>query len=319
MPILDLSNTIRDKMNGYSKEDLTNLAYSLDMSGISRLKDAELSAAITEKILDPNTMFYRMSIFDDKAIRLFEKAIGNLYEYSEDEYDTACVFDEMDYAFMDEGFLFVPQDVAKAWKAAKTKEFDGYRQRASWVWKCLYWVEEMYVYAPIEIFAAVCNAKKGFHISNDELISIFDHFPLDQLWMDRIDNVFLSSIYIDSESALSDLVTTQAGKDFYIPTADEVEELFDTLALLSRKPYQDMLKFMTCKLHMPNSEAMDILNELWHMISENDDLHDAIQWFLDQFVFDDESLLEEIVRLYIPLANGTRMPAMFLSFLCQTG
>ncbi len=307
MPVFDTSTTIKRKMKEYTKEDLKNFAYDLDMYGISKLKKDELSDAIADKLLDPQTMFYRMSIFDDKAIELFEKAIGKLYEYTKDEFYAACIFDGMDYAFMRENVLFVPQDVAEAWKTVRTEDFERYRKRASWVWKCLHWTEEMYGYTPIEKFLDVCNIKKGFRIKRDELIRIFDRFPMDQLWTIRIDDIFLSLIYAEDKDELYSLRAMQADKDFYIPAVSEVEELFDTLALLSGKPYQDMLAFMKKRLHMPDSGAKDILHELWNKVAADDDPHDTMQWFWDQLVLDDESLVNEVMQLYTSLTNGTRM------------
>ena len=86
----------------------------------------------------------------------------------------------------------------------------------------------MYGYTPIENFLDVINVKKELRMTGDELVEVFDHFPLDQLWTVRLGDIFLSTIYATDPDGLYDLSVRQQGKDYYIPTAAEVEELFDT-------------------------------------------------------------------------------------------
>ena len=124
-------------------------------------------------------LFYRLAIFDDKAIEIFEKGIGGFYRYTDGERETVCALDEMDLGIVDrdragESVLLVFDDVAEAWKRVKSEKFEAYRKKASWVWKCLYWTEELYGYTPIENFLDVINIKKELRMEGNELIEIFD-------------------------------------------------------------------------------------------------------------------------------------------------
>ena len=296
---------LKDKIKLYSKEDLKVFAQDLGLTKLSKLRKDELAEAITGRLLDPEVMFYRMSIFDNNAINLFEKGIGGYYTYKEDEYENVCILNELDYAAAGGDVFYVFDDVAEVWKKVRDERFEAYRKRASWVWKCLYWTEEMYGFTPIENFLDVINTKRGFHMTDTELIEMFDHFPEDRLWTIRINDIFLSTVYA-GEDALYDLRMHQADKDFYIPTIFEVEDLFEKGALISAPPYQRMKKFLVRELHVDEGEAEDILCDLWFKIAQ-EDAHDAMQWFWNQFEFEDDSQVKEIVSLYMPLTNGTRM------------
>ena len=123
----------------------------------SKLKKAELVERVAAMLLNPDVMFCRMSIFDDRAIEIFEKGIGKFYRFTDDERDTVSILNEMDLAVVGEDdagedIVFVFDDVAEVWQGVKNEKFEAYRKRASWVWKCLYWTEEMYGYTPIENF-----------------------------------------------------------------------------------------------------------------------------------------------------------------------
>ena len=304
----------KEKLNLYKKDDLKAFADDIGLTKLSKMKKAELVELVAARLLDPDVMFYRLSIFDDKAIEIFEKGIGRFYRFTDEERDTVSILNEMDLAVVGkddagEDIVFVFDDVAEVWQRVKNEKFDAYRKRASWVWKCLYWTEEMYGYTPIENFLDVINVKKELRMTADELIEIFDHFPLDQLWTVRLDDIFLSTIYAPDPDRLYDLRVRQQDKDYYIPTAAEVEELFDTCALLSTPSYQKMKKYMTKNLHLTETEAEDILLDLWDMLSTEDDFHESLQWFMGQFEFSNDKQAGDILNLFMPLSNNTRMIA----------
>lgn len=306
--------SLKGKLNLYKKDELKVFADDIGLTKLSKLKKAELVELVAARLLDPDVMFCRMSIFDDRAIGIFEKGIGKFYRYTDEERETVDILNEMELAAVGrddagEDILFVFDEVAEVWRGVKNEKFDAYRKRASWVWKCLYWTEEMYGYTPIENFLDVINVKKELRMTADELIEIFDHFPLDQLWTVRLDDIFLSTIYAPDPDRLYDLRVRQQGKDYYIPTVAEVEELFDTCALLSTPAYQEMKKYMTKNMHLTETEAEDILLDLWDMLSTEDDFLESVQWFMGQFELMKKKQAEEVLNLFMPLSNNTRMIA----------
>ena len=134
---------LKEKLNLYKKDNLKVFADDIGLTKLSKLKKSELVDLVAARLLDPDVMFYRMSIFDDRAIDLFETGIGKFYRYSDEERDTVSVLNEMDLAVAGrddagEEILFVFDDVAEVWRGVKNEKFDVYRKRASWVWKCLY-------------------------------------------------------------------------------------------------------------------------------------------------------------------------------------
>ena len=304
--------SLKGKLNLYKKDELKVFADDIGLTKLSKLKKAELVELVAARLLDPDVMFCRMSIFDDRAIGIFEKGIGKFYRYTDEERETVDILNEMELAAVGrddagEDILFVFDEVAEVWRGVKNEKFDAYRKRASWVWKCLYWTEEMYGYTSIENFLDVINVKKELRMTADELIEIFDHFPLDQLWTVRLDDIFLSTIYAPDPDRLYDLRVRQQGKDYYIPTAAEVEELFDTCALLSTPAYQKMKKYMTKNMHLTVTEAEDILLDLWDMLSTDDDFHESVQWFMEQFETKTKKQAIDLLNLFMPLSNNTRM------------
>lgn len=300
-----------EKMNMYDKESLKYFAGDLWLSKVSQLRKADLIEKISEVFLDPEKMFYRLAILDDEAMELLKK--GSMEPVALDpsmkEFDVACTLNEMEVANISEDHLFVT--ISDVWNIYENKidnvKFETYRAKASWVWKCLRWVENMYAIAPDDVFIKVVNSKKKLHMTVEELGEIFDHFPDELVNTYKFDDVYIERIYAHNQDAAESLHRAQGNKDYYIPTASEVEEYFKTGALLSKKPYQDMLTFLRNDMKMDTLEAEDLLLELWNQITMEDDPHGVMQWFWDQFEFTNEAQVEKIVSLYMPLTNGTNL------------
>lgn len=307
MVIFDKSITLSEKMNEYDKESLKVFAGDLGLRKLSQLKKADLVAKIVEKLLDPETMFYRASILTDKEIAVFEKGFEGPVVSADKDLNAVGTLNEMDFIVVSNREYIVPSDVASAWKQVKDDKFEAYHKRASWVWKCLYWAEEMYAYTPLETMLEVINVKKGFRMKAEELKEMFEHFPEDRLWTIQFDDFFLSSVYATNMDALQSLRRAQADKSYYIPSVAEVDEFYETGVLLSDKVYQDMFRFLEKEVGLEHGEAEDILFDLWDKVSGDDDLHGTMQWFLNQFELEDDKQFKKLVSLYMPLTNGTRM------------
>ena len=127
---------LKEKLNLYKKDDLKVFADDIGLAKLSKLKKAELVERVAAMLLNPDVMFCRMSIFDDRAIEIFEKGIGKFYRFTDDERDTVSILNEMDLAVVGEDdagedIVFVFDDVAEVWQGVKNEKFEAYRKRAS--------------------------------------------------------------------------------------------------------------------------------------------------------------------------------------------
>jgi hypothetical protein len=68
-----------------------------------------------------------------------------------------------------------------------------------------------------------------------------------------------------------------------------------------------MLGFLAGEMGMERDDALDILFDLWNKNAIEDDPRGTMQWFWNQFEFDDDAQVERMVSLYMPLVNETRL------------
>lgn len=302
----------RQKMKLYDKESLKDFAAELGLSKVSQLRKAELIERIAEEFLNPQKLFYRLAVLNDDALELWQNASeGSLPIAPRDRaFDTAFTLDRMEIAeFYEASELRTLTDVWEIYeKEIDGATFEAYRAKALWVWKCLCWAEGMYITTPEDIFLKVVNKKKNMRVTAGELREIFDNFPPDCKNVLRIDNFYIDSEYAYNLNALAAIHARQADKDYYIPSIAEVEEFFETGALLSHKPYQDMLRFLTGDMKMKRDEAEDLLYETWIRSASDESPTKTMQWLFGELVFDGEEQLNKAVQLFTNLSNATNLP-----------
>lgn len=304
---IDRKLTFKEMINGYDKEALKVLAENHGLSKLSKLKKAELIDRIAEVFLDPAHMFYHICMLDDSEMKLIEKGSEGPAEFLDRDVDKIFQLYDLDLAVFAEDEYVIPDEIAEVIRKVRTPEFEAYRKRASWVWKCIRFAEQFYCYTPMENMVNLVNCKRGFRMTEEELIDVFDRFPQEYLLTHRVGHIFLSEEYADDMEELQDLRDFQHGKDFYIPSVAEVTEFYDTEALISDKEYQDMLHYLVRDLKWPYEDASELVLSLWDMNSSEDDFEETIQWLAEQVEPTNEKQFEKLFSLFMETVNGTRI------------
>jgi hypothetical protein len=298
--------SISETFEGMKKADLIEWAEVLGYEKTSKLKKIELENLIEKELLKKETMFYRIAFLSPGTTAFFDEDKGFGCKVSNAAWDEACLIKGLGYGTMISGRLYIYSEAKNVWKKIDKKEFRAYQKRASWVWKCLYWSNRMYKYTPVKVFLQVVNARQGMRMTAVELYDIFDHFPLDENWTSRYDDVFVD-YYVDNETALKKLFDQQQEKSFYIPSPAEVEELYTENALLSDPACRKMFDFLTeTKGITLKGNPKDLLKAYWEYQDESASPQDDFQWFMDKVEFENETLLERFLKAYSELANNTR-------------
>ena len=90
--------SFREKMNKYDKESLKVFAGNLWLHKVSQMRKTDLIEKIAETFLNPEKMFYRLSILDDEALDLLQSGSKKILKVSTDDklFDTACTLNEME-------------------------------------------------------------------------------------------------------------------------------------------------------------------------------------------------------------------------------
>ena len=294
----------------YDKESLLNYARDLEIKRTSGLKKDELAEKIANELLMPTVMRRRIAVLSPECRILLERAMREPLIPTPEEMDDALFLHESDYAFLNKREqLDVPVDVKIAYEKINTLEFRKYARKMSWLAQCLDFGEALYGVFDKEILRKMFNARKGFHISEEELEKLCNEFPADMTECHLEEGQrFIVAEYLAYDDRYKELLDIQAGKDFYIPNAQEVLDYARNLYFSQEPAYQNFREFLQHEIGMTYDEADAEALETWDKIQFDIDFTEIVQYIIDVYEdLLDGTKIEKIIQLLQEVNNNTRM------------
>lgn len=294
----------------YDKESLLNYARDLEIKRTSGLKKDELAEKIANELLMPTVMRRRIAVLSPECRILLERAMREPLIPTPEEMDDALFLHESDYAFLNKREqLDVPVDVKIAYEKINTPEFGKYARKMSWLSQCLNFGEAFYGVFDKDVLRKIYNVRKGYHISEEQLEKMCSEFPDDMTECHMEEGRrFIVAEYLAYDDRYKNLLDIQAGKDFYIPNAQEVLDYARNLYLSQEPAYQNFREFLQHEIGMTFDEANAEAMEIWDKIQFDIDFTEIVQYFIDVYEdLLDDIKIEEIIPLLQELNNNTRM------------
>lgn len=294
----------------YDKESLLNYARDLEIKRTSGLKKDELAEKIANELLMPTVMRRRIAVLSPECRILLERAMREPFIPTPEEMDDALCLHESDYAFLNKREqLDVPVDVKIAYEKINTPEFRKYARKMSWLSQCLNFGEVFYGVFDKDVLRKIYNVRKGYHISEEQLEKMCNEFPDDMTECHMEEGQrFIVAEYLAYRDRYKDLLDIQAGKDFYIPNAQEVLDYARNLYLSQEPAYQNFREFLQHEIGMTYDEADAEALETWDKIQFDIDFTEIVQYIIDVYEdLLDGTKIEKIIQLLQEVNNNTRM------------
>ena len=294
----------------YDKESLLNYARDLEIKRTSGLKKDELAEKIANELLMPTVMRRRIAVLSPECRILLERAMREAFIPTPEEMDDALCLHESDYAFLNKREqLDVPVDVKIAYEKINTPEFRKYARKMSWLSQCLNFGEAFYGVFDKDVLRKIYNVRKGYHISEEQLEKMCNEFPDDMTECHMEEGQrFIVAEYLAYGDRYKDLLDIQAGKDFYIPNAQEVLDYARNLYLSQEPAYQNFREFLQHEIGMTYDEADAEALETWDKIQFDIDFTEIVQYIIDVYEdLLDGTKIEKIIQLLQEVNNNTRM------------
>ena len=294
----------------YDKESLLNYARDLEIRRTSGLKKDELADKIANELLMPTVMRRRIAVLSSECRILLERAMREPFIPTPEEMDDALCLHESDYAFLNKREqLDVPVDVKIAYEKINTPEFRKYARKMSWLSQCLNFGEVFYGVFDKDVLRKIYNVRKGYHISEEQLEKMCSEFPVDMTECHMEEGQrFIVAEYLAYDDRYKNLLDIQAGKDFYIPNAQEVLDYARNLYLSQEPAYQNFREFLQHEIRMTYDEADAEALETWDKIQFDIDFTEIVQYIIDVYEdLLDDIKIEEIIPLLQEVNNSTRM------------
>lgn len=317
---------LRKYLEDFTKADLLDLARSFEFRKCSALRKAELIDKIVNDFCAEEMMRNRLACLTKEQMELFRKAcikpvdisINEVMNgvklcryylgYFEDPTDRFCVF----------------EDVAAAFGRIDDEEFEAEQNRKGWMIKCLLFFGNYYGIAPMEIIYEMYRQKVKCSI--DEMIDMLWGMPVDIIEscifsMDMLgmqdwpkeDPIYsekglLVHIPLLEDKEFDCLLRQQMDKSFYIPSVQQIEEIYRIGYESSSQAYKKLEFFLMKKLGLPYEQAVAWCLQIWANSYEGESPAEVVNTMSEAgIVFDSEKMLDEFMKLLISAHNNTRM------------
>ena len=316
---------LREYLTKYTKEELLDQARSFEIKKCSGLRKADLINRIVDTFCAEEMLRSRLACLTKEQMDLFRKACISptavsvnevvdamqLYRYwigyFEDPTDRFCVF----------------EDVAVAFSKIDDKAFQLKQCRKGWLVKCIHFFIQYYEIAPIEVIYEMYRQKVKDSI--DEMIGMLWEMPVDIVesclfTMDKLgmegwpkENPLYSEkgifvhLQLFEDAEFDYLLRQQMDKDFYIPSAQQIDEICRIGYEASSSAYKKLESFFTKKLKFSYEQAVTWCLQVWANSYEGESPSKIINKMTEANIEFEEKMINELLELLVAAHNNTRM------------
>ena len=316
---------LREYLTKYTKEELLDQARSFEIKKCSGLRKADLINRIVDTFCAEEILRSRLACLTKEQMDLFRKAcisptavsVNEVVDamqlcrywigYFEDPTDRFCVF----------------EDVAVAFSKIDDKAFQLKQCRKGWLVKCIHFFIQYYGIAPIEVIYEMYRQKVKDSI--DEMIGMLWEMPVDIVesclfTMDKLgmegwpkENPLYSEkgifvhLQLFEDAEFDYLLRQQMDKDFYIPSAQQIDEICRIGYEASSSAYKKLESFFTKKLKFSYEQAVTWCLQVWANSYEGESPSKIINKMTEANIEFEEKMINELLELLVAAHNNTRM------------
>lgn len=316
---------LREYLTEYTKEELLDQARSFEIRKCSGLRKADLIDTIVDTFCTEEMLRSRLACLTKEQMDLFRKACISPTAVSVNEVVDAMQLYRYWIGYFEEPTdrFCVFEDVAVAFSKVDDESFRRKQCRKGWMVKCIHFFIQYYGIAPIEVIYEMYRQKVKCSI--DEMIEMLWEMPVDIVesclfTMDRIgmkgwpkENPLYSEkgifvhLQLFEDEEFDYLLRQQKDKDFYIPSAQQIDEICRIGYEASSSEYKKLESFFIKKLRLPYEQAVTWCLQVWANSYEGESPLKIINKMTEANIEFEEKMINELLELVMAAHNNTRM------------
>lgn len=316
---------LREYLTEYTKEELLDQARSFEIRKCSGLRKADLIDRIVDNFCTEEMLRSRLACLTKEQMDLFRKACISPTAVSVNEVVDAMQLYRYWIGYFEEPTdrFCVFEDVAVAFSKIDDEVFRRKQCRKGWMVKCIHFFIQYYGIAPIEVIYEMYRQKVKCSI--DEMIEMLWEMPVDIVesclfTMDRLGmkgwpkedplysekGIFVHLQLFENEE-FGYLLRQQMDKDFYIPSAQQIDEICRIGYEASSSEYKKLESFFIKKLRLPYEQAVTWCLQVWANSYEGESPSKIINKMTEANIEFEEKMINELLELLVVAHNNTRM------------
>ena len=203
----------------------------------------------------------------------------------------------------------IPAEVREAYEEVRSDELILRWRKRNWMYKCIEAGKYLYGVMTYDALRDLF-ALRYPNADMSEIMELFDTTPQHSQWFtERDGRLVLNGFekddyykYLENE--------VQGDLTFYVPSVEEVEELYDQGSLISRESHQKLLKFIVDNFSCDPDTASLKLHDLYETVNNHTRINDAVEAFAaggPEFAFPSDEIRFKFTELYIEMSRECRI------------
>ena len=207
--------------------------------------------------------------------------------------------------------VIVPAYTREAYRDNWTDELTLKWRKRNWMYKCLEAGKYLYGVMTWDVLKDLF-ALRYPHAEMDEIRELFDTTPMFYQWFTERDGRLVLNGF-ERDNYYRHLENeVQAGVPFYIPSREEVEELYDMGCLLSRENHAKLQEYISETFGVSKDEAGMKVHELYDLVNNRARMNDVIDSFTSggedkTYSFASDEAQVRFIELYIEMSRECRI------------
>lgn len=266
------------------------------------------------KIFEPEKLEKKLVTLGEAEMQLFKfmtgRPNGAILTYTTDKL-IAQLLEEKGLLIIEPGDkVMIPKAVQKSYGIIWTDELEKENQKQNWMYKCLEAGMNLYGVMTWEVLGELFRLKYA-DATDEEVKKFFDNTPVNYQWFMELDGKLVVNGYEENDY-YKQLEEIQGDVSFYIPKAEEVEEMFDQGSLISRESHAALRDFIVETFDCDPDIAAVRIKELYDAANDHVRVNDAADAFAasdenGRFAFPSDEVHYKFIEKYIEMTRECRI------------
>ena len=174
--------------------------------------------------------------------------------------------------------VIIPEEVRKAYEEVRSDELTLRWRKRNWMYKCIEAGKYLYGVMTYDALRDLF-ALRYPNADMTEVMKLFDSTPLYYQWFTERDGRLVLNGFEKGDYYRYLEHEVQADVPFYVPTAEEVEELFDQGSLISYESHGKLKEFIEQTFECDSDTAAIKLHDLYENVNNHVRINDAVEAF----------------------------------------
>ena len=204
----------------------------------------------------------------------------------------------------------VPEGIRKLYQSSWDEEAETRWEKRNWMYKCLEAGQFLYGVMTWEVLRRLFTLRFADAGSN-EVRELFETTPPAYQWFSERDGKLVLNGF-EKDDYYKRLIQIQGDVPFYIPTEDEVRELYDQGCLISREAHTKLKDFIAETFGCDEISAILRVGRLYEAVNSRVRVNDAVEAFCADdgeggFAFASDEDEVKFIELYMEMSRECRI------------